>query len=276
MSESAGICSDDGSLVAGAGPVSATGLFPVSAGGDVVPESEALAASSAVSLEPESGAEAPESALAELVSAEYALWVSVVFESVLVESEELGSLLSAEDESEEPESLLSAVDEAESAEPSAVESTVSESEESEDWASEEPASELLSELSAEELSELSAESAEEELSEELSELSEEELSEELSELSELSAEELSELLSELSEVLTEAGSAADARVGAAMTMTTSTSPHSAAARTAILRALGSSRARSVVPMPVTSRRASSKRGTVSLTVLQFQPRGVSR
>ena len=108
----------------------------------------------------------------------------------------------------------------------------------------------------------------EELSEE--ELSEEELSEE--ELEELSSEELEEL----SEVLTEAGSAADARVGAAMTMTTSTSPHSAAARTAILRALGSSRARSVVPMPVTSRRASSKRGTVSLTVLQFQPRGVSR
>ena len=167
MSESAGTCSDDGSLVAGAGPVSATGLFSVSvsAGVDVVPESEALAASSAGSLEPESGAEAPESVLAEFVSAEYALSVSVVFESVLVESvlvesDELESLLSAEDESEEPESLLSAVDEAESAEPSAVESTVSESEESEDWASEEPASELseelsdLEELSSEELSEL--------------------------------------------------------------------------------------------------------------------------
>ncbi len=147
MSESAGTCSDDGSLVAGAGPVSATGLFSVSvsAGVDVVPESEALAASSAGSLEPESGAEAPESVLAEFVSAEYALSVSVVcrlesvlVESVLVESDELESLLSAEDESEEPESLLSAVDEAESAEPSAVESTVSESEESEDWASEEP------------------------------------------------------------------------------------------------------------------------------------------
>jgi hypothetical protein len=252
MSESAGICSDDGALVAGAGPVSATGLFSVAAGVDVVPESEALAASSAGSLEPESGAEAPESALAEFVSAEYALSVSVVFESVLVESvlvesDELESLLSAEDESEEPESLLSAVDEAESAEPSALESTVSESEESEDSASEEPASELLSALS-------------------------EPASELLSEL----ASELSELSEVLVDALTEAGSAADARVGAAMTMTTSTSPHSAAARTAILRALGSSRARSVVPMPVTSRRASSKRGTVSLTVLQFQPRGVSR
>ena len=55
-----------------------------------MPESEALAASSAGSLEPESGAEAPESALAELVSAEEALSVSVVFESEPVESELVG------------------------------------------------------------------------------------------------------------------------------------------------------------------------------------------
>ena len=82
--------------------------------------------------------------------------MSVVFESEpaeseLVESDELESLLSAEDESEEPESLLSAVDEAESAESLDLESTVSESEESEDLASEE--SEEEAELS--ELSELS-------------------------------------------------------------------------------------------------------------------------
>ena len=266
-------------MVAGAGSFSTPGLLSDSAGVDSVPESEALAASSAGSLGPESGAEAPESALAELVPAELALSMSVVFESELAESElaeseelesllsavdESESLLSAEDESEEPESVLAAVDGAESAELLDLESTVSESEESED---------LVSAESDEEASELSEFSLSEE-SEESEDLASEELASELSELS------LLELASELSEVLfdalTEAGSAADARVGAAMTMTTSTSPHSAAARTAILRALGSSRARSVVPMPVTSRRASSKRGTVSLTVLQFQPRGVSR
>ena len=188
--------------------------------------------------------------------------------------DESESVLSAEDESEEPESLLSAVDEAESAESLVLESTVSESEESED---------LVSEESEEEESELSEDcsavggvrgggvgAVRVSLSEE-SELSEELESEDLE--SEELASELSELLSD---ALTEAGSAADACVGAAMTMTMSTSPHRAAARTAILRALASGRAHSVVPMPVTSRPTSSKRATVSLTVLQFQPRGVSR
>ncbi len=219
-----------------------------------MPESEALAASSAGSLEPGSGAEAPESALAELVPAEAALSVSVEFESELAESElaeseEFESLLSAEDESEEPESVLAAGDGAESAESLDLESTVSESEESED---------LVSAESEEEPSELSDDLE----SEESEDLESEELAAELSAV--------------LPDALTEAGSAADARVGAAITMTTSTSPHRAAARTAILKALASGRAHSVVPMPVTSRHTSSKRGTVSPTVLQFQPRGVSR
>jgi hypothetical protein len=261
-------------LVAGAGSFSAPVLFSDPAGVDSVLVFEAPVASSAESLAPKSGADAPESALAELVLAEEALSVSAVFESELAESEEFESLLSAvdesesvlsaEDESEDAESWLSAVDESEPAEALVLESAVSESEESEDLVSAE--SEEESELADFSLSEESEESEEEDVESEESEESDDLESEELvSELSEL-----------LSDALVEADSAADACVGAAMPMTKSTSPHRAAARTAILRALTSGRAHSVVPMPVTSRRASSKRGTVSPTVLQFQPRGVSR
>ncbi len=264
-----------------------------------MPESEALAASSAGSLEPGSGAEAPESALAELVPAEEALSVSVELESELVESEEFESLLSTEDESEEPESVLAACDGAESAESLDLESTVSESEESEDLVSaesdeepselsdvslpeepeesEEEASELSDDLESEDLASAESEEEASELSDDLESDDSESDDLESEESEDLESEELaSELPAVLSDALTEAGSAADARGGAAMTMTTSTSPHRAAARTAILRALASGRAHSVVPMPVTSRHTSSKRGTVSLTVLQFQPRGVSR
>ena len=69
---------------------------------------------------------------------------------------------------------------------------------------------------------------------------------------------VSESSEALSDVLTDAGSAADARVGADMTTRTTTSPQRAAVRTTIRRRSGSSRARSVVSMPVTSRRTSSK------------------
>ena len=88
---------------------------------------------------------------------------------------------------------------------------------------------------------------------ELSESDSEELESELSESDSPESE-------ELSEALTEAGTAAAARVGAARAITTSTSPHSAAARTAIRRASGSSRARRVVSMPVTSRGAFQQAG----------------
>ena len=88
---------------------------------------------------------------------------------------------------------------------------------------------------------------------ELSESDSEELESELSESDSPESE-------ELSEALTEADTAAAARVGAAMAITTSTSPHSAAARTAIRRASGSSRARRVVSMPVTSRGAFQQAG----------------
>jgi hypothetical protein len=171
--------------------------------------------------------------------------------------------------------VLSAVEEAESAESLDVESTVFESEESEDLVSAESEEEELSESLLEESEEPESEDLlSEESDEEEPELSAFSLSEESEDLeSEELASELPELLSD---ALAEADSAADACVGAAMTMTKSTSPHRAAARTAILRALASGRAHSVVPMPVTSRPSSSKRATVSLTVLQFQPRGVSR
>jgi hypothetical protein len=253
-------------LVAGAGSFSASTLIPESGGVEFVPESVAVPVSPAGLLAPESGVEASELALAELVSAELAVSVFRV------------------DKSEAPESLLAAVEGAESAESLVLESTVSESEESEDLVSaesEEEPSELSDDLESEESEDLESEELASEESEDLASAESEE--EEASELSDdlesddLESEELaSELSAVLSDALTEAGSAADARVGAAMTMTTSTSPHRAAARTAILRALASGRAHSVVPMPVTSRHTSSKRGTVSPTVLQFQPRGVSR
>ena len=245
MSEPADFWSDDGFLVPGAGSSAGPTLAPGTGAVEPVPESEAVPASSADSLAPGAGV-ASEAVLSEWVSAESALSVALADESECA--------LSAVDESEEAASSLAAVEESESAESLFLESAVSE---------EEAASELSELLLSEE-----------------SEPEDFEVDELASKLSELLLSELFESPPELSEVdsdaLVDAGSAADARVGVAITMTTSRSPHRATARTTILRASGSSRARSVGPMPVTSRRASSKRGTVSPTVLQFQPRGVSR
>jgi len=135
------------------------------------------------------------------------------------------------------------------------ESALSDSESDESEADSEPESERSDSSSAEAESE-EPESVESDSAESECELSESDSDEFESELPESDSPESEEL----SEALTDEDSAAAARVGAAMAITISTSPHSAAARTAIRRASGSSRARRVVSMPVTSRGAFQQAG----------------
>jgi hypothetical protein len=73
-----------------------------------------------------------------------------------------------------------------------------------------------------------------------------------------------------------AGTAAAARAGVPRTKTASAKPKAIVASVRPRRAARVRRTRRVVSMPVTSRRAPSKRVTVSRIDLQFQPRGVPR